>query len=139
MRESWRPQGLREMFFDSVKRHAHVRLSSAKFLTEPCGPAFVAGSFVLALIFLLSSILLAAKPQAQGQAQAEKPATPVVFATQVRPILASRCYQCHGPDVQQHGLRLDSLQAILTGSSNGKVVIPGDSQNSHIVRRLLGL
>ncbi|HVH69872.1 MAG TPA: c-type cytochrome domain-containing protein, partial [Candidatus Dormibacteraeota bacterium] len=63
----------------------------------------------------------------------------VVFATQIRPILAARCYPCHGLDVQQNGLRLDSLQAILAGSTNGKVVIPGDSQKSHLVRRLLGL
>jgi mono/diheme cytochrome c family protein len=63
----------------------------------------------------------------------------VVFATQIRPIFAARCYPCHGLDVQQNGLRLDSLQAILTGSTNGKVVIPGDSQKSHLVRRLLGL
>src|SRR5260370_27933837 len=63
----------------------------------------------------------------------------VVFASQIRPILAARCYPCHGPDVQQNGLRLDSLEAILAGSTNGKVVIPGDSQKSHLVRRLLGL
>ena len=63
----------------------------------------------------------------------------VAFATQIRPILAARCYQCHGLEVQQNGLRLDSLQAILTGSTNGKVVIPGDSQKSHLVRRLRGL
>jgi Protein of unknown function (DUF1553)/Protein of unknown function (DUF1549)/Planctomycete cytochrome C/Concanavalin A-like lectin/glucanases superfamily len=34
---------------------------------------------------------------------------------------------------------MDSLQALMTGGMNGKVVIPGDSQESHIVRRLLGL
>jgi hypothetical protein len=63
----------------------------------------------------------------------------VVFASQIRPILAARCYPCHGPEVQQNGLRLDSLEAILAGSTNGKVIIPGDSQKSHLVRRLLGL
>ena len=63
----------------------------------------------------------------------------VVFATQVRPILAARCYACHGPDIQQNGLRLDSLEAILVGGNNGRVVIPGDSQKSHLVRRMLGL
>jgi len=34
---------------------------------------------------------------------------------------------------------MDSLQGLLTGAVNGKVVIPGNSQESHIVRRLLGL
>ena len=61
------------------------------------------------------------------------------FAADIRPILASRCYQCHGPDLQQNGLRLDSLESILRGSANGTVVIPGNSEKSPLVRRILGL
>ncbi len=62
-----------------------------------------------------------------------------IFASRIRPILAMRCYQCHGPDLQQNGLRLDSLAAILKGSANGQVVIPGDSEKSPVVRHILGL
>jgi mono/diheme cytochrome c family protein len=61
------------------------------------------------------------------------------FASDIRPILAARCYPCHGPELQQNGLRLDSLAAILKGSANGSVVIPGDSEKSPLVRRILGL
>jgi len=127
-----------KMFFKSLIGRTHKRLSSPEF-RESRGIIFAGASLVVGLILLISGVLLAAKPQAAVQTKADKPATPVVFAKQIRPILASRCYPCHGPDVQQHGLRLDSLQAILTGATNGKVVIPGDSQNSHIIRRLLGL
>ena len=59
-----------------------------------------------------------------------------MFADQIRPILAARCYRCHGPDVQQNGLRLDSLAAILKGSDSGKVIAPGSSEKSRLVRRL---
>src|SRR5256714_13132776 len=136
---SWRSQDLREMFFfDTTTGRVHKHFSLPKFLSQPRGLVLAAGSFLISLSFLVSGVLFAAKPQAASQASSGKPA-PVAFATQIRPILASRCYPCHGPDVQQHGLRLDSLPAILSGSANGKVVIPGDSQNSHIVRRLLGL
>jgi len=62
-----------------------------------------------------------------------------IFASQIRPILAARCYQCHGPDLQQNGLRLDSLAAVLKGSANGSVVIPGDGDKSPLVRHILGL
>ncbi|HEV2425499.1 MAG TPA: PSD1 and planctomycete cytochrome C domain-containing protein [Terriglobia bacterium] len=62
-----------------------------------------------------------------------------VFATEIRPILAARCYRCHGPDVQQNGLRLDSLQALLAGSETGKIVVPGSSEKSRLMRRLLAL
>ncbi|MGO9274024.1 MAG: DUF1553 domain-containing protein [Terriglobia bacterium] len=77
----------------------------------------------------------AAKPETPPREAAESP----VFATRIRPILAARCYQCHGSDAQQNGLRLDSLAAILEGSANGRVVVPGDSEKSRLVRRLMGL
>ncbi|WP_372720724.1 c-type cytochrome domain-containing protein, partial [Novipirellula sp.] len=37
------------------------------------------------------------------------------FERQVRPVLLERCGQCHGPKKQQGGLRVDSLQSLLTG------------------------
>jgi Protein of unknown function (DUF1553)/Protein of unknown function (DUF1549)/Planctomycete cytochrome C len=62
-----------------------------------------------------------------------------VFATEIRPILAARCYRCHGPDVQHDGLRVDSLSALLAGSETGKVIVPGSSEKSRLMRRLLAL
>lgn len=59
-----------------------------------------------------------------------------LFAAKVRPILAARCYQCHGAETHQNGLRLDSLSAILKGSENGKVVVPGHSADSRLIQRL---
>ena len=60
-----------------------------------------------------------------------------LFAEAVRPILASRCYRCHGPNMQQNGLRLDTLAGILKGSDTGKVVLPGKAESSRLLRRLL--
>ena len=61
------------------------------------------------------------------------------FAAKIEPLFASYCMQCHGPDTQQNGLRLDSWSSALKGSANGTVIIPGDSNSSRLVRRLLGL
>jgi len=69
-----------------------------------------------------------------GPAQAS--ASSSVFAQEVRPILAARCYSCHGPDVQQSGLRLDSLSGILKGSEFGLVVLPNEANKSRLIRRL---
>ncbi len=74
----------------------------------------------------------ASAAQASEKAAADSP----IFAEKVRPILATRCYSCHGPDVQQNGLRLDSLAAILKGSDGGRVVVPGKPDNSRLLRRL---
>ena len=143
MRESWRSQRPREMLFDDTTG-AHNQLASPKLLRQSWGLVFAGGSFVLSFFLLVAGALLAAKPQPASQAGVAEarqvtPGGSVVFAAQIRPILASRCYPCHGPDIQQHGLRMDSLQGLLMGGMNGKVVIPGNSQESHIVRRLLGL
>jgi mono/diheme cytochrome c family protein len=59
-----------------------------------------------------------------------------LFAEKIRPILAARCYQCHGPETQQNGLRLDSLAAILKGSQSGKIITPGHSDQSRLIQRL---
>jgi uncharacterized protein DUF1553/uncharacterized protein DUF1549/cytochrome c len=72
-------------------------------------------------------------------AHAPSTAESSLFVTKIRPILAARCYPCHGPEVQQNGLRLDSLAAALKGSISGRVIIPGDSGKSPLVRRLFGL
>ncbi len=80
----------------------------------------------------------AAAPVAPVTMHAEESVTGV-FASQIRPILAARCYGCHGPDMHQNGLRLDSLASVLKGSDSGKVIIPGEGDKSPLVRHLEGL
>jgi hypothetical protein len=80
------------------------------------------------------------EPAAAAHPQvAASTASSPVFAEQIRPILAARCYSCHGPDVQQNGLRLDSLEALLKGSANGPIVVPGQADQSRLIRRLTAL
>src|SRR5207248_5422472 len=57
------------------------------------------------------------------------------FETRVRPLLATRCYACHGPRVQQAGLRLDSRAAIVRKTEAGHVaVLPGNPGASALVQ-----
>ena len=67
-------------------------------------------------------------------------ATPVaaVSYADIAPILAERCTLCHAGDAAPLGLRLDSLDGLLSGSRNGPVVEPGDPGASELVRRLTG-
>ncbi len=55
------------------------------------------------------------------------------FAKDVRPILESRCYECHGPDKQKSSLRLDLRPAALKGGDNGPVIVPGKSGESPLI------
>jgi mono/diheme cytochrome c family protein len=73
--------------------------------------------------------------------QAQKPtaASSIDFARDIQPILRTHCYECHGPTKQKHGLRLDLRAVAMKGGETGPAVIPGNSEQSLIVRRLLGL
>jgi len=60
----------------------------------------------------------------------------VDFVRDVQPIFVEHCYQCHGPDKQQAGLRLDQRDAALAGSDSGALFVAGKSAESEIVCRL---
>src|SRR5262245_48833868 len=64
------------------------------------------------------------------------PAAVEFFESRVRPVLAENCYSCHGPKRQQAGLRLDSRVALLKGSDNGPVLVPGQPDQSLLLRVL---
>lgn len=56
------------------------------------------------------------------------------FEAKVRPLLIQKCFSCHGEKLQQSGVRLDSLTAMLKGNSAGPVVIPGEPEKSPLVQ-----
>src|SRR5213083_1130397 len=57
----------------------------------------------------------------------------VTYAKDIRPLFEASCFRCHGEEKQKGELRLDSLEAVLKGGEDGKVVIPGDSKKSLLV------
>src|SRR5437667_9878279 len=59
------------------------------------------------------------------------------YEKDVQPILAQKCYSCHGEEVQQSGLRLDRRQPALRGGDYGPVIIPGKSTDSKLIRRVV--
>src|SRR5262249_6859505 len=56
--------------------------------------------------------------------------------SKVGPRPAQRRSSCHGEKRQQAGLRLDGRDALLKGSDNGPVVVPGDPEKSTLVRAI---
>jgi hypothetical protein len=56
------------------------------------------------------------------------------YLKQVKPLLAARCYACHGALKQEAGLRLDTAAAIRTGGDSGPAVKPGDAASILIAR-----
>src|SRR6266436_1151521 len=61
----------------------------------------------------------------------------VDFEKQVQPILAQKCYACHGEEVQQSGLRLDKRQQAMRGGDYGPVIMVGKSAESKLIKRIV--
>ena len=65
-------------------------------------------------------------------------AEPVDFGRDIQPILAARCYACHGPDVAESGVALDSFDHATAKSDSGvPAIVAGDAQASELIRRVV--
>jgi hypothetical protein len=58
------------------------------------------------------------------------------FARDVHPIFAARCLSCHGGDKRSGGLSLQGYADVLKGGRTGPAVLPGQSSESLLIRRI---
>lgn len=62
----------------------------------------------------------------------------VDYSSQIRPILARKCYACHGPGVQEADLALHNRKAALKELESGSpAIVPGKPDESEIIARIL--
>ena len=89
--------------------------------------AGMAGCLALATSF---TVLFSDNPQARHAGKVD-------FARDVRPILQQSCYECHGPEQQKNGFRLDRRSDAMRGGTIA-VIGPGNSEGSRLYHRLVG-
>lgn len=60
----------------------------------------------------------------------------VDFVKEIQPILEKSCLQCHGPEKQKGGLRLDTKESALKGGKDAVSITPGDAAKSDLYHRI---
>lgn len=64
-------------------------------------------------------------------------AAPINFEREVQPILAAKCYDCHGNEKKSKAdLRLDGRALALKGGESGPALVPGNSADSLLFQRV---
>ncbi len=89
-------------------------------------------TFALPLVLVVMSIFTA-------QASAENKFSPEhieFFEKSVRPVLMKRCVECHGPEKQESGLRLDARSAVVKGGDSGAAVVAGKPDESELIQAI---
>ncbi|MDP9170391.1 MAG: hypothetical protein M3N54_07225, partial [Acidobacteriota bacterium] len=81
-------------------------------------------------VTVLSFLAITSAPLA---AQTANAGSPEFFENKIRPILANSCYGCH-TNSALGGLRVDSLEAMKKGGTRGVALVPGDPENSLLIK-----
>ncbi|MGD9646296.1 MAG: DUF1553 domain-containing protein [Pirellulales bacterium] len=97
-----------------------------------------AARFLLAIVLWLNwgSMALPAGDDSPAGESLEAEPTPEqieFFEKHVRPVLAAKCFSCHGPNQQKGGLRLDSRAALLAGGDSGPAISLASSGESLLI------
>jgi len=96
-------------------------------------------TFWLALIVTARAQTAPRSHQASGGNPPSSTADRLDYNRDVRPILAAKCFACHGSDekARQAGFRLDLRDSAVGKLSNGKhPIVPGSAPSSEIVQRI---
>ena len=110
-----------------------VRAGHAAGRLRPSGVLLIS---LLSLSFCSSSIL-GADTGAPVLPAAVRRA--VSYEDEVQPLLAQRCYSCHGLERQRSGLRLDAVEAMIKGGDSGPAIVPGRGAESLLIQLVAGL
>jgi hypothetical protein len=81
------------------------------------------------LLALIASSALAANDDASREALK-------FFEKDVRPLLAKRCFECHGEKKQKGGLRVDHITHLKAGGDTGPALVPGKLNESPMIEAI---
>ncbi len=78
-------------------------------------------------------LLMGAAAVGAAAAQSIPANSPDFFEMKIRPVLVKNCYSCHTTSAMG-GLRVDSGEALAKGAKRGAAIVPGDPENSMLIK-----
>ncbi len=107
-------------------------MNSTHLITSRNLPHKIAMLGMVCAMFALATLSVANAADATGGGAGE-----VSFRSDIQPLLAQRCYRCHGPDQAEGGLRLnDGAAAIAELDSGTRAIVPGNPDESVLLERV---
>jgi uncharacterized membrane protein len=88
------------------------------------------------ILLIIAALLVSAFAILRIGSTEAAPVTNVSYAKDVRPILESRCRNCHMGEFVSEGLHMDTYESLMDGSDDGPVIVPGDANDSLLVQKL---
>ncbi len=88
------------------------------------------GSRILSIAISTPLIAVVLSIGDHGMASEATPEQVAFFEAKVRPLLAEKCYRCHGPKKQRSPLQLDSRKTLAKAGESGRDVVPGHPSES---------
>ena len=110
-------------------------MSDARSSGPPIGPPIRRFVVLAAALFLgcCAAGFLRADPAAPAGSDGQL----AVYSEKIRPLLAERCFSCHGGLKQEAGLRLDTVELMAQGGESGAVISKGDPDASLVLERVM--
>lgn len=90
--------------------------------------------YIVCAVFITSIGLVIVSNRYAGVSAQEK----VDFKRDIQPIFSASCYNCHGGKKAMGQLRLDNKAAAMKGGLSGRIIVPGKSQESLLIKRISG-
>jgi len=88
------------------------------------------------ILSLFALLLVSAYAILQIGSTEAAPRTEVSYAKDVRPILESRCSNCHMGEFTSADLHMETYESLMAGSQNGAIIIPGKAKESLLVKKI---
>src|SRR5881396_2060568 len=94
---------------------------------------------ILAFLWAGCAVALAKITPEQAKSLPPPASRKVDFVKGIKPIFEASCIKCHGRGRTKGDLSIESRETLIKGGESGPAIIPGKSEESHLIELVAGL